>query len=172
MQKPRRRRGFERAGTVPATRLGLPARRVRDLSLLQGWQSVAGETLSRHAPARGVVRGVLEIEASDRRWHDAIEPLLPELAARLAVEQPALGVKKFRLHLVGEHAVPEARVVPGFVAAAPPVRAPRPRRGAPGAAMPEAPEAPTPTPPTREDLERRLERAAGRYLQRGDRQKA
>ena len=167
MRQPRRRRGFERAGTVPATRLGLPARRARDLSLLQGWQSVAGEALSRHAPARGVVRGVLEIEAADRRWHDAIEPLLPELAARLAVEQPTLGVKKFRLHLVGEHAVAEARVVPEFVAAGQSARAPRLRRGGSGSAVSEA--SPTPTP---DDLERRLERVAERYVVRGSRQKA
>ncbi len=93
----RRNRGFERAGSFEPEELGLPDRRNRELRLALAWAAVAGEEISRCAPAVRIRRGVLEVEAEDSRWAEIMWQTMPRLAGRLAKSHPELGVRKWRL---------------------------------------------------------------------------
>jgi len=86
-----------RAGTIEPDQLGLPGKHGQELLLAVGWRRVAGAALARNARAVRVFRGVLEIEATDRRWRETVRPLLPVLAGRLAATAPALKIRKCRL---------------------------------------------------------------------------
>ena len=97
MEWKRSRRGFRHVADLSARGMGLPAARARELRLARAWRRVAGEPLARHVRARGIVRGVLLVEADSAAWRTAAESLLPRLASRLASAFPDLGVKRFRL---------------------------------------------------------------------------
>ena len=100
MAQGRRRRGFERAGRLPASQLGLPARLGQELLLSAAWRHVAGETIARRAAVR-VSRGVLEIRVPDEHWATMISELIPRIAGRMAAAYPELGVRKFRMQREG-----------------------------------------------------------------------
>lgn len=89
--------GFRRIGEGGIRDLDLHARLAKPLELQWAWRRTAGEAIARRAPVIGVRRGVLEIEAADARWVEALRTLIPGLAARLAADFPELGVKRFRL---------------------------------------------------------------------------
>jgi len=91
--------------------MGLPVRRGRELWLQQTWQREAGETLARWVRVVGIRRGVLEMEAADRNWYDAVAPLLGGLAGRLAALDPRMGIRKVRLRIEGEAETPPAVAV-------------------------------------------------------------
>ena len=99
MTQRRRAKGFEPMGKLDPRQMGLPVGKARQLRLEQAWRKIAGEALSRRARAISLRRGVLEIEAEDRAWLAAVEPLLPRLAGRLVARHPDLGVTKYRLRL-------------------------------------------------------------------------
>ena len=100
----RRNRGFERCGALSVEALGLPRARARELLLAHAWQRAAGEPMAGRVQVT-VRRGVLELEASDPAWHEAIERLLPELALAVVREAPSLGIRSYRLaNLSGEPA--------------------------------------------------------------------
>jgi hypothetical protein len=110
----RRNRGFQKAGSMLPQELGLPPKRSRELQLAVAWARVAGEAVSRCAPALRIHRGVLEVEAEDRRWLDTMREMMPRLAGRLAACYPELGIRKWRLLQEGrqEVAVPAERIPP------------------------------------------------------------
>lgn len=89
--------GFRRIGDGGVRELGLEPRLAKTIELQWAWRRTAGEAIARRAPAIGIRRGVLEVEAPDARWREALRALIPGLAARLAEEFPELGVKRFRL---------------------------------------------------------------------------
>jgi hypothetical protein len=172
----RRRRGFEKAGAIPVGKLGFPSRRAQELTLFQAWEKVAGKSLARHAVVLGVRRGVLTVQASQRSWYDAVEPLLPQLAARLAVTEPRLGIKKFRLGMAGTDEVSEPQVVPEYVREetqvlggdlvdAPEEGTQAARRAQLMQRESEGPEEQQPT-LTRDELKDKLEAVARRYVER------
>jgi hypothetical protein len=97
----RRRRGFERAGCLPADQLGLPRAHGKKLVLAAAWRRVAGAAIARHARAIGIRRGVLEIAFDDERWLEALKAAIPRVAARLARDCPELGVRRLRLRREG-----------------------------------------------------------------------
>lgn len=97
MEIRRRKRGFVRAGAIEPDQLGLPGKQGKDLLLAVGWRRIAGEALARQAPAVRVYRGVLEVDATDRRWRETMRRLLPVLAGRLAATVPSLKIRKCRL---------------------------------------------------------------------------
>jgi hypothetical protein len=69
---------------------------------------------------RGVRRGVLEVETTDRRWAEALRDLLPELAGRLAAAYPELRIRACRLYEGGQAEKKPPRL---------PLRAPEPDSG-------------------------------------------
>ena len=97
----RRRRGFERAGRLPASQLGLPTRLAKELLLAAAWRHVAGETIARRATVR-LSRGVLEIRVPDEHWATMISELIPRIAGRMAAAYPELGVRRFRMRREGD----------------------------------------------------------------------
>jgi len=126
--------------------------RARELTIATAWRAAAGPALARRAEVVGLRRGVLEVSVSDERWRHALEPLLPEIAGRIAGRHRDLGIRACRI--VPGDAPPRAIVE---TADSEPVRRPRPPAG-------EAPSARAPEP-----LELRLRRlrAVGeRYLAR------
>jgi hypothetical protein len=93
----RRRRGFERAGSCAPNKLGFSSARAREVKLALAWRRVAGGVLADRTPGLRVKRGVLEVEAPDRRWNETLIALLPRLAGKLAADHPELGVRKCRV---------------------------------------------------------------------------
>ena len=93
----RRRRGFERAGSCAPEKLGFSSARAREVKLALAWRRVAGGVLADRTPGLRVKRGVLEVEAPDRRWNETLIALLPRLAGKLAADHPELGVRKCRV---------------------------------------------------------------------------
>lgn len=157
MARRRTNRGFTRAADLSAAEMGLPTARARELLLARAWHEVAGETVVRHAPALGVRRGVVEIALPDGAWGRELRAVLPELAARLAAYEPALGVSRFRLVPVAVDAPEAAQVLPALAAGSTGARVP-----ASGVdAQPAAPPAPATLP-----LDERLRRAIDGYLGR------
>jgi len=108
----RRGRGFERVGKLPAHGLGLPVGRAKELRLAHAWRRIAGETMARHARARRVLRGILEVEVDERSWYDAVEPLLGSLARELAETCPELGIRRYRLLRADARSLPEPSPLP------------------------------------------------------------
>jgi hypothetical protein len=111
--------------------------------------------MARHARARRVLRGILEIEVEERPWYEAVEPHLGGLARELADSCPELGIRRYRMILTGARSLPEPYPLPKVA----------PPRGeatsAPGPASPEVfPEVPT-------DPMERLRRLGRRYQARG-----
>jgi len=155
MRSRRNERGFRKAGDLRADRLEMPAARARELRLATAWQAVAGEAIARRAPARGIRRGVLEVEVPDERWASTLRELIPRLAGRLSGAYPDLGVKKLRLILPGVAGKPRAVAVSPVDDGA---------TSEETASPPEDPgqdEEQTPV-----ELEERLSRLAERYLDR------
>ena len=153
MTSSRQWRSFGEGGTAA---LGLPPRRAQALALQQGWRAVAGDRLAESVRAETVRGGVLELVTEGKAWRDAVLPALPALAARLASLHPRLGIRKVRLHLVGEAEPPAPVSVPRVEADAPaPPRAPAPR-------PPAAEAAPS------ESADVRLARLARAYLARNE----
>lgn len=153
----KRTRGFARLADVGPEELGLPAPHARRLRLAHAWAEVAGEPLASHVAAVSVRRGVLEVEAEDERWAEALADLLARLAGRLAALYPALGVRKLRIRH-GQVRRPAVAVTadpsPG------PDRRPTVReRGGPR-------REPQTVRDQDEDLESRLRELAARYLER------
>ena len=104
MDRERREHGFERAGACGPRGLGLSTQREAELRLAVAWNAAAGPELARRATAVGGRGGVLEVEVKDPQWRDALEDLLPVLAARGAARAPDLGLRRWRLLLRdGDH---------------------------------------------------------------------
>jgi len=130
---------------------------------------VAGEAIARRAPARGIRRGVLEVEVPDERWASTLRDLIPRLAGRLSAAFPDLGVKKLRLLLPGVTGKPKASAIPAMEAADAdeeiPTFAdsepPREAGGPPGESGSDENERTTPA-----EVEARLKNLAERYLER------
>jgi hypothetical protein len=99
VERRRRKGAFDRLGRLPAERLGLSARRTRELALADAWRRAAGEALSRRTQALRVERGVLLIRRLDDApdWAGTLAALLPELGGRVAALRPEIGVKRIRL---------------------------------------------------------------------------
>ena len=159
MEPPRRRRhGLERFGVLSPERMGLPIRRGRELWLQRAWHREAGETLARWVRVLGVRRGVLEVEAADRNWYDAVAPLMGGLAGRLAALDPGIGIRKVRLRLQGDAGTPPAVAV-------------TPSRSGTVRAPSAGPETPRPDRsverPSEQDQAALLSRVRDRYLARG-----
>ena len=95
----KRKRDFAPLGNVGWDRLGLPARRARELGLAVTWRNVAGEAIARRALPLAIRRSVLEVRLvdADPGWSGTVQEVLPELARRIAAEFPALGVRRIRL---------------------------------------------------------------------------
>jgi hypothetical protein len=113
MNPKRRHRGFERAGAFKPAELGLPSKRSKELTLGLAWTRVAGEAISRSAPAAGIRRGTFEVEVAEGRWAETMIEMMPRLASRLASEHPELGIRKWRLlqEGTGEAAAPAEKVL-------------------------------------------------------------
>jgi hypothetical protein len=114
MSNQRRRRGFERAGSGGTGILELSSRRARTLRLSVAWRRVAGEEMAANVPAKGVSRGVVEFECDDPVWRARVEPVLADLAARLAATAPGPEIRRYRLidpHRAGERKGP-SRPIP------------------------------------------------------------
>jgi len=112
--KVRRARGFESLGRVGPTEIGLPAREARRLLLAHAWRREVGDAVAKRLRPQRVVRGTLEIEA-DECWARDLRGLLPSLAGRLARAAPELGVRRFRVRVVGQGGVPEAEPIEGEI---------------------------------------------------------
>jgi len=97
MKERRRRRGFERAGSGGPGILGVSNRRVRTLRLSVAWRRIAGEEMAARVPAKGVSRGIVEFECADPLWRARVEPVLADLAARLAAAVPGPKIRRYRL---------------------------------------------------------------------------
>jgi len=90
--------GFVSMGKLPVERLGLSRRRSMELGLAHAWTKAAGPALSQKAvPA--VRGGVLELRMreDDESWRQPLYDLLPQLAAAIAADRPALGIVGVRL---------------------------------------------------------------------------
>ena len=157
MSNGRSRRGFEPLGALAAERMGLPRTKARELRLAQAWTAVAGEALARRARAQ-VRRGVLEVAVEEPAWRAAIEPLLPQLAARLFVACPELGVRQYRLRGPVQQRLDPPVPVPDLESPKP-ATAVRPRSTRGAAAFDD---------PDPERLRERLEALRERYLERAD----
>lgn len=141
-------------------RLGLSAARTRELRLSRGWGRVA-RGLAVRLPAR-LRGGVLEVTAPDPAWERALRELMPRLAASLAREEPALGIRSYRLD------GPEGR---GAVTAIDPAAAIDPGPPGPPRAAGAGRDATADRVPEREELEARLLRLRDRLLERGERRR-
>jgi predicted nucleic acid-binding Zn ribbon protein len=108
-----RRRTFLRLGELDPERLELPSARRRQLQVALSWQRVAGELIARRAPALGVRRGVLEVRVPHEGWEATLHDLIPVLAARLATQCPALGIRRVRLLGEGEGRASRSLPLPG-----------------------------------------------------------
>lgn len=150
------RKGFKPLGQIRVRDLDVPARRAKELLLAHAWRRVAGEALFERLRARGVRRGVLEIEVGDPRWARGAGILLPKLAGRLATESPDLGVRKVRLRVSGEPLAKALSLAQEPGSPPGPEYSPRPAETAAGES----------TGATDEDPRRRLERLARLYLKR------
>ena len=151
MEHGRRRKGFRQVGQLSPRGMGLPIGRARELRAAHAWISVAGEAVARRARA-WVQRGVLEVEVAEPVWHQTLEPMLPELAWRLAAAYPELGVVRYRLRTPVTTKLPPARSLPA---------------DAPELPTGGGPEATRPEPRTgKGDLRKRLESLGQRYLER------
>ena len=93
----RRKRGFERAGALPPSELGVPYGRGRQLVLSRAWREVAGELIAGRAPVLRLTRGVLEVGVPEGPWGRTLPDIVPGLVALLAARNRALGVKRYRL---------------------------------------------------------------------------
>ena len=111
MRGPRSSRRFELLGAVRAERLGLSARRCRELKLTLAWQRIAGETLAALARPVRICRGVLELEllTSDEARRRTLEESSPDLCTALGGEFPDLGIKRIRLLDAERETAPETR---------------------------------------------------------------
>jgi hypothetical protein len=119
---------FRAIGAVAVERLGFSAKRAAELRIAQSWRRIAGGLAERFPPR--VRRSVLEVEAPDPAWERTLDALLPELVARLAREEPALGLRAFRIDC-GEK---RGAVTPIEVRGSPPPGARRDRTGRPARA--------------------------------------
>lgn len=93
----RRPGDFAPIGSVDLETTGMPRRQARALLLEHAWRRCAGASVARHVEAVRVVRGVLELRASDRAWFHAASDFLPDLLTRVVAEWPRLGVRKARV---------------------------------------------------------------------------
>lgn len=127
----RRGTGFSRLGSIPAERLGLPAKRSRQLAEAAAWARAAGAALAARCRV-SVVRGILEVEVEDARWREVVRLHLPTLAARFARLAPTARVRKARLRRAGSD-VAALEVAPASaddVGLGPPEEVPAPGRPA------------------------------------------
>ena len=95
----KRKRDFAALGQLGWDRLGLPARRARELGLAVAWRDVAGEAIARRAVPLVIRRSVLDVRLADADpgWIDTLKEVLPELARRISAEFPELRVRGIRL---------------------------------------------------------------------------
>ena len=132
MTEKRRRRGFQPAGSVEPSDLGLRADAARRMSLGLAWREVAGPVLSRLARAR-LSRGTLEVEIEQPEGLPLVSAAIAEIAGRIAGRYPEFGVKRVRCRMRGEPpgATMDVRASPGEISKTARTEAPpRPERRA------------------------------------------
>jgi len=99
-------------GCVGVEATGLPRRQARQLLLEHAWGRVAGEVIARRARAVRIERGVLDIDVVEPAWAKVLVPFVQRIAGRLVRDFPELGVKKLRLRVGGEVALPASAPEP------------------------------------------------------------
>ena len=99
MRRRRVSRHFRQLGELPAERLGLSARRVRELELIRAWRRVAGQRWGALARPIRVRRGSLELElfTAEPGLRQELEQNLGQLVPELARRLPALRIQRIRV---------------------------------------------------------------------------
>ena len=165
MWTPRRRKGFELAGTVRPAALGLAKAPTTRMKLLLAWRQIAGPALEDLADV-SLKRGLLDVVAGQPDATALLEPVLPLIASRMARRYPELKIQRFRLGTAGDSSprMPARAIDPiGDALAEPGQAATRPSQRARTTTIRRA-EVPDP-----DELLRRLEAVSRRYIDRQSR---
>jgi hypothetical protein len=82
-------------------KLGLKRAQTRRLEAALAWREVAGVTLSRGVRIE-LARGLLDVVAPTAEVQAVLETVAGEIAGRMTVRCPGLGIRRWRVRLAGE----------------------------------------------------------------------